>query len=88
MRNGESLPSSNTWRNKGFTLLEVLVALLLLVILSGALYGTYFSLMRGRETAMAKMDARRELSVTLDQLRRELSAAFYNTQNQRLHFVV
>jgi len=82
------LPSSNTWRNKGFTLLEVLVALLLLVILSGALYGTYFSLMRGRETAMAKMDARRELSVTLDQLRRELSAAFYNTQNQRLHFVV
>jgi general secretion pathway protein J len=66
----------------------VLVALLLLVILSGALYGTYFSLMRGRETAVAKMDARRELSVTLDQLRRELSAAYFNQANAKLHFVV
>jgi general secretion pathway protein J len=69
-------------------LLEVLVALALLVILSGALYGTYFSLMRGREMAVLKMEARRELSTTLDQLRRELSAAFYNTNNKRLHFVV
>ena len=66
------------------------MALMLLVILSGALYGTYFSLMRGRETAVAKMDARRELSTTLDLLRRELSAAYYpqGTQNLKLHFVV
>src|SRR6266571_3692919 len=90
MRNGESLPSSNTWQNRGFTLLEVLVALMLLVILSAALYGTYFSLMHGRETAVAKMNARRELSGTLDQLRRELSAAYYpqGTQNLKLRFVV
>jgi general secretion pathway protein J len=66
----------------------VLVALALLVILSAALYGTYFSLMRGREIAVVKMEARRELSTTLDQLNRELSAAFYNTNNKRLHFVV
>ena len=79
---------SNTWRNNGFTLLELLVALALLVILSGALYGTYFSLMRGRDMAVVKMGERRELSVTLDQLRREISAAFYNTNNKRLHFVV
>lgn len=76
----------------GFTLLEVLVALVLLVILSGALYGTYFSLMRGRETAVTKMDERRELAATLDQLRRELAAAFYTRQisppNLQLHFVV
>ncbi len=74
--------------DRGFTLLEVLVALALLVILSAALYGTYFSLMRGREIAVVKMEARRELSTTLDQLNRELSAAFYNTNNKRLHFVV
>lgn len=74
--------------DNGFTLLELLVALALLVILSGVLYGTYFSLMRGRDMAILKMDERRELSVTLDQLRRELSAAFYNTNNKMLHFVV
>ena len=82
------MPLSNIWQNKGFTLLEVLVALMLLVILSGALYGTYFSLMRGRETAVAKMEARREISTTLDQLRRELSAAYYKPQNNKLQFVV
>jgi len=66
----------------------VLVALMLLVILSAALYGTYFSLMRGRETAVAKMNARRELSDTVDKLHRELSAAYYHSANARLHFVV
>jgi general secretion pathway protein J len=66
----------------------VLIALVLLVILSGALYGTWFSLMRGRDMAVEKMDERRELSVTLDQMRRELSASFYSAQNKRTHFVV
>jgi general secretion pathway protein J len=65
-----------------------MVALTLLVILSGALYGTYFSLMRGRDMAVEKMDERRELSATLDQLRRELSSSFYNGQDKRSHFVV
>ncbi len=73
---------------KGFTLLELLLALALLAILCGALYGTYFALMRGRETAVVKMEGRRELSITLDQLRRELSSAFCSTANKRLHFVV
>lgn len=74
--------------DRGFTLLEVLVAMALLVILSGALYGTWFSLMRGRETAVAKMEARRELAGTIDQMRRELSASFYSNTNKKLHFVV
>jgi general secretion pathway protein J len=75
-------------RNKGFTLLEILIALLLLVIICGALYGTFFSLIRGREIAVAKMDARRELSMTLDQVRRELTSAIYRADDKRLHFVV
>jgi general secretion pathway protein J len=65
-----------------------MVAMSLLVILSGALYGTYFALMRGRDTAVTKMEERREISTTLDQLRRELSATFYNKENKRLRFVV
>jgi general secretion pathway protein J len=75
-------------RNRGFTLLEVLVALVLLVILGAALYGSYFSVLRGREAANRSMGRHRELRVTLDQLRRELSAALYNRNNPRLHFVV
>jgi general secretion pathway protein J len=83
---------SSIWRNKGFTLLEVLVALMLLVIISGALYGTYFSLIRGRDLASADMDKYRELRTTLDQIRRELSATLYAKQALRdelkLRFVV
>lgn len=74
--------------SRGFTLLEVLIALALLAILSGALYGTFFSLTRGRDAASNSMEGRRELRGTLDMLRRELSAAFYNRGNKRLHFVV
>jgi general secretion pathway protein J len=83
---------------RGFTLLEVLVALTLLAIISAALYGTYFSLMRGRDAAQDRMTERRELSTTLDQLRRELSAAYFppgsgpsaakDQQGTQLHFVV
>lgn len=73
---------------KGFTLLEILIALSLVAILATALYGVYFSLMRGRESATAGMEARRELRVTLDMLRREINSTFYNRSNKQLHFVV
>jgi general secretion pathway protein J len=74
----------------GFTLLEVLIALALLSLVAGALYGTFFSLTRGREVATAGMEERRELRSTLDLLRRELSGACYfgRLGNKRLHFVV
>jgi general secretion pathway protein J len=74
---------SSTSGDKGFTLLEVLVALALLVIISSALYGTYFSLMRGRDAATADMDKYRELRITLDQIRRELSATLYTDKSPR-----
>ncbi len=71
--------SATGLQNRGFTLLELLVALAIMVILSAALYGTYFSVMRGRESAAAGMESRRELRGTLDLLRRELAAAYFNT---------
>jgi len=74
--------------NKGFTLLELLVALALLVILTGALYGTYFSVMAGREKGGARIDQRREISTTLAKLHSELASAFWNNTNKRLIFVV
>lgn len=74
--------------NRGFTLLELLIALALLSILSTAIYGTYFSLMRGRESATTGMESRRELRATLDMLRREINSALYSRANKKLHFVV
>jgi len=65
--------------NKGFTLIELLVALALLVILTGALYGTYFSVTAARERGGARSEARRELSTTLGTLRNELSSTFFLT---------
>jgi general secretion pathway protein J len=76
----------------GFTLLELLVAMSLLVIVVAALYSTYFGLMRGRDTAVAGMESRRELRETLDLLRREISSASYKNKSgdKKLqdHFIV
>lgn len=60
----------------------------LLVILSAALYGTYFSVLNGQERATAGIEERRELRGTLDRLRRELAATFYRRGDKRLPFVV
>jgi general secretion pathway protein J len=72
----------------GFTLIELLIALVLLVILSGALYGTFFSVVRGSGAVREQTEPLRDVRVTLDMLRRELSAAYFVTGNERLHFVV
>jgi general secretion pathway protein J len=74
--------------NKGFTLIELLVALALLVILTGALYGTYFSVTAAREKGGARIEARRELSTTLGTLHRELASSFFSKNKERVHFVV
>lgn len=81
---------SDISRNSGFTLLEILIAVVLLGILTAALYGSYFGVIRARDRASAGMESRRELGATLDLIRREVSSALYNKSktNPRLHFVV
>lgn len=74
--------------NSGFTLLEVLIAVVLLGILSAALYGSYFGVLKARDRASSGMESRRELGNTLDLIRREVSSAVYNNTDKRLHFVV
>ena len=81
---------------KGFTLLEILIALVLLAILTTVLYGSYFAVVRARDRAYDGMEARRELGATFDLLRREISAAKYYDpaevkppkEKQLLRFVV
>ena len=75
-------------RNSGFTLLEVMIAVVLLGILTAALYGSYFTVLKARERSAQGMEERRELGNTLDLLRREIDAARYVSGDQRLRFVV
>ena len=79
---------SVTSANRGFTLLEILIAVVLLGILSAALYGSYFTVLRARERAAEGMEARRELGSTLDLIRREFAAAKFEPTDKRLRFVV
>lgn len=85
--------SGITRNNSGFTLLEVLIAVVLLGILSAALYGSYFGVIRARDRASSGMESRRELGATLDLIRREVSSAMYKKPNSandlhQLKFVV
>ncbi len=81
-------PKSERRLQGGFTLLELLLAMTLLVVLCGTLYASYFTLVRGRERAGEGMESRRELRTTLDLLRRELSSLLYRNNDKRLRFVV
>jgi general secretion pathway protein J len=77
--------------DKGFTLIELLVALALLVILSGALYGTYFSVTAAREKGGSRIEARRELSTTLGTLHDELASTYASSNrppNKLVQFIV
>lgn len=75
-------------RNRGFTLLEILIALVLLSILTSALYASYFVVMRARDRASSGMESRRELGATLDLIRREVSSVAYNRDDKRLRFLL
>jgi general secretion pathway protein J len=65
----------------------------LLGILSAALYGSYFTVLSARERASEGMEARRELGGTLDLIRREFAAAKFDAVrfdgvDKRLRFIV
>ncbi|MGC2064394.1 MAG: prepilin-type N-terminal cleavage/methylation domain-containing protein [Thermodesulfovibrionales bacterium] len=68
-------------KNKGFTLLEVLLALLLLTIVLGAIYSTFFLAQKavtGIDESLLKLQEGR---VLLDILSREIDAAVYTKTN-------
>jgi general secretion pathway protein J len=77
-----------TLTRSGFTLLEMLIALVLLAMLTTALYASYFSVVKARERAAEGMEARRELGATFDLLRREIATSLFYRNDKRLHFVV
>lgn len=73
---------------RGFTLLELLLALAITGLVLAAAYTTLFSLSRAQETAASGMEQRRALRNSLDLMRRELSSVLIAAGDQRLGFVV
>ena len=71
-----------TSSNKGFTLLELLIAVLLMGMLTSVIYGSYFAVMKARDSSSEGMEARRELGGTLDLIRREIASAKYEDNSK------
>ncbi len=73
---------------RGFTLLELLVALAMAVLIMAGAYTTLFSLSDAQERASAGMEQWRALRNTMDLLRRELASAMYQTNDKQQRFLV
>ncbi len=68
---------------KGFTLLEVLIAVAILSIVLTALYGTFFMSSRAMEDMDESMTKLQESRKAIDILRRELESAYYNDNDEK-----
>lgn len=77
-----SLEHSGVRGRGGFTLIEVLVALALVSAIVAALYGTFFSVLRGRDTINSSLERSREVGRFLDTFSKEVSSAFYKDGNK------
>ncbi len=76
-------PSSFILQKKGFTLLEVLIAVAILSIVLTALYGTFFLSSRAMEDMDESMTKLQESRKAIDILRRELEAAYYKGDDEK-----
>ncbi|MBI4654084.1 MAG: prepilin-type N-terminal cleavage/methylation domain-containing protein [Nitrospirae bacterium] len=77
----------------GFTLIEVLLSLVLLTIILGAVYSSFFTVQRALERFDGVSLKYHEVRTTLDIIRREIEGAFftkYNEQNieNKTHFII
>jgi general secretion pathway protein J len=76
-------PSSFILQKKGFTLLEVLIAVAILSIVLTALYGTFFLSNRAMEDMDESMTKLQETRKAIDILRRELESAYYKKDDEK-----
>jgi len=75
--------SSFILQKKGFTLLEVLIAVAILSIVLTALYGTFFLSSRAMEDMDESMTKLQESRKAIDILRRELESVYYNPNDEK-----
>jgi general secretion pathway protein J len=75
-------------REKGFTLLELLIAVSLVAVVLGAIYSTFFLSERAISAYRGYTIRLHEARRVLDILSKELKSTVYNTKDKRTAFVV
>ncbi len=66
---------------RGFTLIEVLIAMALMAALLAALYTTFFTVFAGRETVNFELERTREVRRFIELVTMEVESAFYDAKN-------
>lgn len=77
----KSLILSLNAAQKGFTLIEVLIAAALMAVLLTALYGTFFSILTGTKTAQESLDDYLEAGRFLDRFTSDVHSAYYKPKD-------
>jgi general secretion pathway protein J len=70
-----SMPRPSDRRRSGFTLIEVLVAVVIFALMSAAAYAAVDTLLRARENLHARAETLRQLQTTIGRLERDLRQA-------------
>ena len=65
-----------TRKNRGFTLIEILVAMAIVVTIVSMVYGSYFAAARSAETCKLKMTSSQEARAALKQISRAIRCAY------------
>ncbi|MFQ5587107.1 MAG: type II secretion system protein GspJ [Thermodesulfobacteriota bacterium] len=68
-------------RDRGFTLIELLIGVALTAILLTALYGTFFSILRGGERIERETESYLAAGRFTDRFSREIRAVFFSAKN-------
>lgn len=74
--------SSLTVKNKGFTLIEVLVALALAAVILASVYGAFFYVVRSMQGSAEALDEAIEAGRALERLGQELRSTYYKDGNR------
>ena len=71
---------------KGFTLIEVLIAIGILSIVLLSVYGTFFSVNRAVRFADSRVYRLREIRIFFDMIRKEIESAYLDPKDSRTFF--
>ncbi|MBI3601143.1 MAG: prepilin-type N-terminal cleavage/methylation domain-containing protein [Nitrospinae bacterium] len=74
------------WRDRGFALIELLIAVAITSILLTALYAAFFSIYRVTEAVEDKMERHLDTGSFLDQFVKEVNSAYFKTTNSMTIF--